>query len=251
MIFRFLKVSRANSLVLHLLVPLKHTHATHGATPLVIMEADRLNSQRWEIVEIIIQLMTSGVHSDDFNLVSESVTWFREHLGKDHKPIQEVIDCGVVPRFVQLLSGQFNAPPDVQEKIVLEAAGALTNILVGEYNHVLCVVESGSIPIFVNLMTHPNAEIREQAILALGNVAGETPQLRNLVLEHNVLENLLAIVQKEIESPSANPHLGAVQSEPRQACFRLEAHITNHPHYTPFVIFQRPRYAFRRRPDRF
>ena len=169
------------------------------------MEADRSDSQRWEIVEVPIQSITSGLHSDNFNLVLESVTWFRMYLSKVKNPlIQEVIDCGVVPRLVQLLSGQFNAPPYVQEKIVFEAAWVLTNIAAGEHNHTLCVVESGSIPIFANLLAHPNADIREQSIWALGNIAGDSPRLRDLVLKRNVVESLLAIVQKEIQSPSAN-----------------------------------------------
>ena len=162
-------------------------------------------NKRSRIAENPIQSMASEINSDDFILVLGNVTWFRMYLSKDcNPPIQEVIECGVVPRFVQLLSGQVNAPPDVQDKIVLQAAWALTNIAAGEHNHALCVVESGSIPIFVNLLEHPNADIREQSIWALGNIAGDSPQLRDSVLEHNVMGRLLAIVQKEIESPSAS-----------------------------------------------
>lgn len=107
--------------------------------------------------------MVSGINSQDYNAVLESVIHFRKVLSKEQNPpIQEVIDCGIVPRLVFLLSGQLNAPPSIQEKIIFEAAWALTNIASGQQTHTLCVVEAGAVPVFIHLLNHPNMEIREQ-----------------------------------------------------------------------------------------
>ena len=46
------------------------------------------------------------------------------------------------------------------------------------------VVNHGAVPLFVKLLESPNADVREQAVWALGNIAGDNPQSRDLVLHH-------------------------------------------------------------------
>ncbi|KAL5059708.1 hypothetical protein RYX36_031312 [Vicia faba] len=46
---------------------------------------------------------------------------------------------------------------------------------------------SGAIPIFVKLLDSPSDDVREQAVWALGNVAGDSPKCRDLVLGHGAL----------------------------------------------------------------
>jgi len=53
------------------------------------------------------------------------------------------------------------------------------------------VIANGAVPIFVQLLMSPNDDVREQAVWALGNIAGDSPECRDLVLTQGVLQPLL------------------------------------------------------------
>jgi len=110
---------------------------------------------------------------------------------EQNPPIQEVIDTQVVPDFIKLL--QKESHPNTQ----FEAAWALTNIASGSNDQTKCVVDHGAVPIFVSLLQSPNDSVREQAVWALGNIAGDSPACRDLVLSAGALDPLLREAQNE------------------------------------------------------
>lgn len=78
--------------------------------------------------------MIQGVMGSDPALQTECTTQFRRLLSiEKNPPIQQVIDSGVVPRFVEFLRRDDN--PALQ----FEAAWALTNIASGTSEHVSVV----------------------------------------------------------------------------------------------------------------
>lgn len=57
--------------------------------------------------------------------------------------------------------------------------------------HPQVVIDAGAVPIFVQLLHSPIDDVREQAVWALGNIAGDSPRCRDLVLQHGALAPLM------------------------------------------------------------
>ncbi|KAK1291387.1 Importin subunit alpha-1 [Acorus calamus] len=134
-----------------------------------------------------LPVMVQGVFSDNPLSQLEATTQFRKLLSIERSPpIEEVINAGVVPRFVEFLSR------DDLPQLQFEAAWALTNVASGTSEHTRVVIENDAVPMFVQLLRSKHDEVREQAVWALGNVAGDSPKCRNLVLDCCVMVPLLS-----------------------------------------------------------
>ncbi|KAL5096513.1 hypothetical protein RYX36_000840 [Vicia faba] len=139
-----------------------------------------MNTSRSEFWNVMCDMKKGMKHGELFD------TWLKSRDNHPSPPIEEVIQAGVVPRFVEFLMREDF--PQLQ----FEAAWALTNIASGTSDNTKVVIDSGAIPIFLKLLDSPSDDVREQAVWALGNVAGDSPKCRDLVLGHGALLPLLA-----------------------------------------------------------
>ncbi|KAL9657710.1 hypothetical protein ABK040_005063 [Willaertia magna] len=172
---------------------------------------------------------------NDYNTILEATTRFRRLLSIERNPpIDEVIQSGAVPFFVQYLdlkelekyfiiegSSSFNVemnsnsldsssngsdsrrgkkPTVTLTQIYIlqfEACWALTNIASGTSDHTRYVVSLDAIPKIIPLMKSESEDLRQQSVWAIGNIAGDSSTLRDLVLSFNVVPVLIEILKKE------------------------------------------------------
>ena len=64
-----------------------------------------------------------------------------------------------------------------------EATWCLTNVCSGDAVQTRCVVDAGVVPFLVRLLSSPSQLVREQAVWALGNIAGNGPEERDILLQ--------------------------------------------------------------------
>ncbi|KAK3199483.1 hypothetical protein Dsin_022898 [Dipteronia sinensis] len=127
----------------------------------------------------------------------EATTRLRKLLSIERDPpIDEVIVAGVLPHFVDFLGR--NDLPELQ----FEVAWALTNIASGTSDHTQAVIQHGAVSRFVNIIRSRfrSDDLKEQAIWALGNVAGDSAGARDFVLNSDALQPLIALINFALNS---------------------------------------------------
>ncbi|ERM99335.1 hypothetical protein AMTR_s00108p00104150, partial [Amborella trichopoda] len=98
-------------------------------------------------------------------------------------PVETAVQAGVVPLLVECLS--FGSP----DEQLLEAAWCLTNIAAGEAEQTKALLPA--LPLLVaHLGDRSSVPIAEQCAWALGNVAGEGEELRNILIAQGALPAL-------------------------------------------------------------
>lgn len=101
-----------------------------------------------------------------------------------------MIDANLVPKFISFLH-RTDSP-----KLQFEAAWCLTNIASGQSSQVQVLIDKGTVPVLVQLLASPHIEVIEQAIWALGNIAGDSANIRDMVIGYGAVEPIANILDQ-------------------------------------------------------
>ena len=105
-------------------------------------------------------------------------------------PIQETIDQNGVPILIEL------AKDTSELHLRLEATWCLANLVSGTSQQTMALVNKNIIQIFEQILDDPYTQIVEQAIWGLGNIIGDSVDLREMVVKSNVLNKLILILNQ-------------------------------------------------------
>jgi len=113
----------------------------------------------------------------------------RKLLSKDEPPIDLAIENKIICRLIQFL--QVENEPYLQ----LEATWCLLNIASGTTQQTMSIIEKEGHLHIINLLKSPKNEILELALWALGNIAGDGPKLRDIIIEASAIEPIVQILE--------------------------------------------------------
>ncbi|CAO1406197.1 unnamed protein product [Diamesa hyperborea] len=152
----------------------------------------QLEQQNYRNIPASLSLDDIRINFFSHVIAIEPVRKLRKLLSMKDPPINAVIEMGFVPKLVEYLD-VFVSPA-----IQMEAAWALTNICSGSSEQSMYIIKEGAVGKFVNLLKFPNADVSDQCVWALGNIAGDGFESRDIILNLNVVDILISKLENNI-----------------------------------------------------
>ncbi|KAG9046217.1 hypothetical protein FS837_004849 [Tulasnella sp. UAMH 9824] len=137
----------------------------------------------------IIPAIVSDIRSDDRRTRLIATTKIRRLLQcrPANVVVQPVIDSGLVPTVIEMLSVDDN-------KLRAEAAWIVSNIVSGTSEQTATVVEAGAIPKLVAMLPTDVTSVQENVLWALEDIGADCEEFRDMVVEAGGIQALLDVL---------------------------------------------------------
>ncbi|VDO56545.1 unnamed protein product, partial [Onchocerca flexuosa] len=99
----------------------------------------------------------------------------------------EIVALNLIPRIVELLQ---TGPTLNMRRTATHIVGAIVSIC---STHTEAIVKSGVVPYLVDLIGNPDRELRELTLFALGNIAAECCEYRDLCIKYGMAQRMAMI----------------------------------------------------------
>ena len=143
----------------------------------------------FSLVEPALPLLARLIFSQDIETVTDAC-WALSYISDGpNERIQAVLDAGVSPRLVELLS-QSN-----QSSVQTPALRAVGNIVTGDDAQTQHIVNLNVIPALCWLLDSPKKNIRKEACWTLSNITAGTPDQIQFIIEAGVFPKLIDMLR--------------------------------------------------------
>jgi hypothetical protein len=113
--------------------------------------------------------------------------------------IQVVLEAGAAPLLIQFVASQTPGPAADEHK--LEACWCLSNIATGTHEQTATVM--GAAPYLIGFVQGGNAVLKEQALWALGNLAADSQECRDVLFASGALPAIIATLDGNAASSAS------------------------------------------------
>eukprot|EP01132_Coremiostelium_polycephalum_P002538 gene2538-3141_t len=133
-------------------------------------------------------LLTDNPHKANHEILSD-ILWTTSYLcDGENARIQSVVDTGIVPTLVELLSTEV-------QSIGTPALRTIGNIVTGESQQTQAVLDAGALEPLTALLLSKKKLIKKEACWAISNITAGTPeQIETAVMHDNTIPYLIALL---------------------------------------------------------
>lgn len=159
-----------------------------------------------------ISEMAEKISSSNVKDIIEGAAEFRRLLSAEKTPpIDSVVMSGLIPLFVKLANPENPMYSTIAKenaaKLMHESAWVITNIASGNTSQTKPVVQAGGVKSLTLLLQVNDEELQDQAVWALGNIAGDCEETRDAVIKEGAAAIIIAMIQRFLDQPRVNMHL--------------------------------------------
>lgn len=105
---------------------------------------------------------------------------------KENLRIQAVLDCGVLPRVVQLLGDE-----RTHKMVRMPLLRVVGNVVTGSDEQTQLVLNHGTLPALAKLLAVPGSRLRKEAVWTCSNIAAGTREQMQALIESGVVKGLV------------------------------------------------------------